>query len=83
MFPMKLSTFQLVGGVVEPPPVVEPPHVALMFGAWQRRAVLTAAGAPGVAPRVLRHGFFADQDVNEPKLLAKTLDLYELRLDKD
>lgn len=74
---------QLVGGVLEPPPVVEPPHVAMMFGAWQRRAVLVAATAPDTVSKLLRYGFFADTDVTEPKLLAKTLDQYELRPEKD
>lgn len=68
---------------MEPPALVEPPHVAMVFGAWQRRAILTAASAPKVAPRVLRVGFFADTNVTEPKLLAKTATEYELRPEKD
>ncbi|XP_052756739.1 uncharacterized protein LOC113509850 isoform X2 [Galleria mellonella] len=74
---------KMVGAVLEPPAVAEPPHVAMIFGAWQRRAVLAAAAAPRVSSRVLRCGFFADADVNEPKLLCKTVDKYDEKLDKD
>ncbi|XP_049871204.1 thioredoxin domain-containing protein 3 homolog [Pectinophora gossypiella] len=74
---------KLVSTLVEPPPPVQPPHVALVFGAWQRRAVLAAAAAPRVAPRVLNYGFFADGNIDEPKLLCKTIDQYELRPEKD
>lgn len=73
----------MVGALVEPAPPIEPPHIAIMFGAWQRRAVLAAAAAPPAAARVLRYGFFADTNVQEPRLLSKTLDKYEERLEKD
>ncbi|KAI5635970.1 thioredoxin domain-containing protein [Phthorimaea operculella] len=74
---------KLVSTLIEPPPPVEPPHVALAFGAWQRRAVLAAAALPKVAPRVLAYGFFVDGNVEEPKLLCKTIDQYEARPEKD
>ncbi|GBP53190.1 hypothetical protein EVAR_8967_1 [Eumeta japonica] len=74
---------KMVCAVVEPPSVAEPPHVALMFGAWQRRAVLSAAALPHVAPKVLRHGFYSGIDIEHPQLLSKTVDEYELRPDKD
>lgn len=74
---------QMVGAVVEPPVPAEPPHIAIMFGAWQRRAVLSMAGLPRVAPRLLRYGFYADASVEEPKLLCKNIDQYELRPEKE
>ncbi|XP_028164011.1 thioredoxin domain-containing protein 3 homolog [Ostrinia furnacalis] len=74
---------KMVGAVVEPPTTAEPPHIAMMFGAWQRRAVLAAAGAPDIAPRVLKYGFFADTDVNAPRLLAKNIEKYDERTEKD
>ncbi|XP_045535752.1 thioredoxin domain-containing protein 3 homolog [Papilio machaon] len=72
---------KMVGAVVEPPVSAEPPHVALVFGAWQRRAVLAAADRS--APLLLRYGFFADANVQEPKLLCKTIEQYEERTEKD
>ncbi|XP_026324096.1 uncharacterized protein LOC113233255 [Hyposmocoma kahamanoa] len=77
LFPKMVST------VVEPPTPAEPPHVAMVFGAWQRRAVLAAAALPKVASRVLRYGFFADANVAEPKLLCKNINQYESRPEKD
>ncbi|XP_013192940.2 thioredoxin domain-containing protein 3 homolog [Amyelois transitella] len=74
---------KMVGAVVEPPPTFEPPHIAMMFGAWQRRSVLEAAEAPHVQKRILRYGFFADTNIEEPKLLAKNIVKYEERPDKD
>ncbi|KAL0894362.1 hypothetical protein ABMA27_012986 [Loxostege sticticalis] len=74
---------KMVGAVLEPPASVQPPHIAMMFGAWQRRAVLSAAATPAVAARVLKYGFFADTNVQEPKLLAKTIDKYDERTEKD
>ncbi|XP_059058999.1 thioredoxin domain-containing protein 6-like [Achroia grisella] len=74
---------KMVGSVMEPPSLAEPPHIAMMFGAWQRRAVLAAAGAPHVGCRLLRCGFFADADVKEPKLLCKTVEKYDEKVDKD
>lgn len=73
----------MVSTVLEPPTPAEPPHVAMVFGAWQRRAVLAAAALPKVASRVLRYGFFADVNVTEPKLLCKNINQYELRPEKD
>lgn len=73
----------MVSTMLEPPTPAEPPHVAMVFGAWQRRAVLTAAALPKVAPRVLRYGFFADGNVAESKLLCKNINQYELRPEKD
>ncbi|XP_063375879.1 thioredoxin domain-containing protein 3 homolog isoform X1 [Cydia fagiglandana] len=72
---------KMVGALVEPLPPPQPPHVAMMFGAWQRRAVLAAAAK--CAARVLKHGFFADPNVAEPRLLCKTANQYEDRLEKD
>ncbi|KAM3959118.1 thioredoxin domain-containing protein 3 homolog [Aphomia sociella] len=80
---MDLLFPKMVGSVLEPPAAAEPPHVAMMFGAWQRRAVLAAAAAPRVAARVLRCGFFADADIAQPRLLCKTVDKYDERMDKD
>ncbi|CAG9121810.1 unnamed protein product [Plutella xylostella] len=82
---------KMVGSVVEPPAPPEPPHIALVYGAWQRRAVLAAAAAltpfpaapAPAAPVVLRYGFFADASVEEPRLLCKTLEKYEERPEKD
>ncbi|CAH0603556.1 unnamed protein product [Chrysodeixis includens] len=74
---------KMVGAVVEPPLPAEPPHIAMMFGAWQRRAVLSMAGLPKVAPRLLRYGFYSDASVDEPKLLCKNIDQYELRPEKE
>ncbi|XP_045458411.1 thioredoxin domain-containing protein 3 homolog [Melitaea cinxia] len=74
---------KLVGGLVEPPALPDPPHIAMVFGAWQRRAVLTIASTPKLAPRILRYGFFADANIEEPKLLCKTVEKYEERIDKD
>ncbi|KAF9408443.1 hypothetical protein HW555_011878 [Spodoptera exigua] len=74
---------KMVGAVVEPAGPAEPPHVALMFGAWQRRAVLSLCGPPDVARRLLRYGFYADANLDEPRLLAKDIDTYELRPEKD
>lgn len=73
----------MVGSLVPPPTPPEPPHIAMIFGAWQRRAVLHIASAPKLAPRILRYGFYADANVKEPKLLSKTLDKYEERPEKD
>ncbi|CAK1603630.1 unnamed protein product [Parnassius mnemosyne] len=85
---------KMVGALVEPPAPAEPPHLALMFGAWQRRAVLAAATTATVTasandathsppPVLLRYGFFADANVQTPKLLCKTINKYEERLEKD
>ncbi|XP_053607362.1 thioredoxin domain-containing protein 3 homolog isoform X2 [Plodia interpunctella] len=74
---------KMVGAVVEPPPTFEPPHIAMMFGAWQRRSVLEAAEAPHIKKRILRYGFFADANIEEPKLLAKNIEKYEERPEKD
>lgn len=73
----------MVQAVVDPPAAPEPPHICMMFGAWQRRAVLATAAAPAIAPRLLRYGLFADASVTEPKLLCKNVDQYELRPEKD
>ncbi|CAG5048078.1 unnamed protein product [Parnassius apollo] len=83
---------KMVGALVEPPTPAEPPHVALVFGAWQRHAVLAAATTATVTasandtthnPVLLRYGFFADANVETPKLLCKTIERYEERLEKD
>ncbi|KAJ0181537.1 hypothetical protein K1T71_002259 [Dendrolimus kikuchii] len=74
---------KMVATSIEPPTPAEPPHIAIMFGAWQRRAVLGAAASPNAAPRLLKYGFFADGNIKEPKLLCKTIEQYELRPDKE
>lgn len=74
---------KMVGTSIEPPAPAEPPHVAFVFGAWQRRAVLSAATQPALASRLLSYGFFADANIQEPKLLCKTIEQYELRPEKD
>lgn len=73
----------MVGSLVEAAQPPEAPHIAMMFGAWQRRAVLGVAAGPGVATRVLRYGFFLDGNLEEPKLLCKNIDQYDLRPEKD
>lgn len=73
----------MVSGLVEPSTPPEPPHIAMVFGAWQRRAVLSITGSPKLANRILRYGFFADANIDEPKLLCKNIDKYEERIDKD
>ncbi|RVE55167.1 hypothetical protein evm_000065 [Chilo suppressalis] len=73
---------KMVSALVEPPAPVEAPHVAVIFGAWQRRAVISAC-AEAAAGRVLRCGFFADADVSQPRLLCKTLEQYDERVEKD
>ncbi|CAG9784744.1 unnamed protein product [Diatraea saccharalis] len=72
---------KMVGAVVEPPAAVEAPHIAVMFGAWQRRAVLAACEPH--SSRLLRYGFFADTNLDEPKLLCKTVAQYDERPEKD
>nr|XP_026490501.1 uncharacterized protein LOC113396675 isoform X1 [Vanessa tameamea] len=74
---------KLVGGLVEPPTSPDPPHIAMIFGAWQRRAVLTMASTAKLTNRLLRYGFFTDANVDEPKLLCKTVEKYEDRVEKD
>ncbi|XP_034831484.1 thioredoxin domain-containing protein 3 homolog isoform X2 [Maniola hyperantus] len=74
---------KMVGGLVQPATPPEPPHIAMIFGAWQRRAVLQIAATPKMAPRLLRYGFFADASIQEHKLLCKTLEKYEERPEKD
>ncbi|CAH2065744.1 unnamed protein product, partial [Iphiclides podalirius] len=73
---------KMVGAAVPPAAIAEPPHLALVFGAWQRRAVLAVA-EHHCATRLLRYGFFADADVNAPRLLCKTIEQYEDRPEKD
>ncbi|XP_068621665.1 thioredoxin domain-containing protein 3 homolog [Battus philenor] len=72
---------KMVSALVEAPMPPEPPHVALVFGAWQRRAVLSAAQR--CPTLLLRYGFFADGNLQEPRLLCKTVEQYEERLEKD
>ncbi|XP_023954141.1 thioredoxin domain-containing protein 3 homolog [Bicyclus anynana] len=74
---------KMVGALVQPPTPPEPPHLAMVFGAWQRRAILQIAASPKLAPRMLRYGFFTDANIKEPKLLCKTLEKYEERPEKD
>ncbi|VVD05624.1 unnamed protein product, partial [Leptidea sinapis] len=74
---------KMVGGLVDPPTPAEPPHLLMLFGAWQRRALLTIAATSKLAGRVLRYGFFANSNLAEPKLLAKNIDKYEERPEKD
>ncbi|KAJ8726006.1 hypothetical protein PYW07_000704 [Mythimna separata] len=74
---------KMVSSVVEPAPPAEPPHILIMFGAWQRRAVLSMAGLPKVAARLLRYGFFADASIEEPRLLCKNVDQYDQRPEKE
>ncbi|XP_045510805.1 thioredoxin domain-containing protein 3 homolog [Colias croceus] len=74
---------KMVGAVVEPPTPAEPPHLLMIFGAWQRRAILTVTSSPKLAQRLIRYGFFADANIDEPKLLAKNIDRYEERPEKD
>lgn len=73
----------MVGSVVEPAAPPEAPHITMMFGAWQRCAVLSVSAAPDVAPRLLRYGFFFDSSIEEPKLICKTIDQYDQRPEKD
>ncbi|XP_028038862.1 thioredoxin domain-containing protein 6-like isoform X3 [Bombyx mandarina] len=70
---------QMVSSLVEPGPPPTAPHIALMFGAWQRRALLAVCDTS----RLLHYGFFADASLTEPKLLAKNIEQYELRPEKD
>ncbi|XP_039765141.1 thioredoxin domain-containing protein 3 homolog [Pararge aegeria] len=74
---------KMVGALVQPPTPPEPPHIAMVFGAWQRRAILQIVAAPNLASRILRYGFFADANIKEPKLLCKNIDKYEERPEKD
>ncbi|CAB3248078.1 unnamed protein product [Arctia plantaginis] len=74
---------KMVGSIIEPPPAPEPPHIAIMFGAWQRRAVLSIATQPNLVSRLMHYGFFADTNIEEPTLVCKNIDQYELRPDKD
>ncbi|XP_045515363.1 uncharacterized protein LOC123708613 isoform X1 [Pieris brassicae] len=74
---------KMVGSLVEPPTPAEPPHLLMLFGAWQRRAILSVAVAPKFSNQILRYGFFADANIDEPKLLAKNIDKYEERPEKD
>ncbi|XP_041970763.1 thioredoxin domain-containing protein 3-like [Aricia agestis] len=67
-----------VSAVSPPPAAPPPPHVAVVCGAWQRRAALAASGA-----QLLCYGFFADASIHQPRLLCKTLDQYEDRPEKD
>ncbi|KAG6453004.1 hypothetical protein O3G_MSEX007916 [Manduca sexta] len=72
---------KMIASLIEPPTPAEPPHIAMMFGAWQRCAVLNVAA--NLKTRMLRYGFYADDNVQEPRLLCKNIDQYELRPEKD
>ncbi|CAG9567611.1 unnamed protein product [Danaus chrysippus] len=73
---------KMVSAVAAPLSSPEPPHVAVILGAWQRRAVLNILNNK-LPSRLLRYGFFKDADVERPTLLCKTIDQYEERPDKD
>lgn len=73
----------MISTLIEPPTLTEPPHIAMVFGAWQRKVILAVAATPSLASRVLRYGFFADTNVEQPKLLAKNLQKYDERPEKD
>ncbi|XP_032529756.2 thioredoxin domain-containing protein 6-like isoform X1 [Danaus plexippus] len=73
---------KMVSAVAAPLTAPEPPHVAMILGAWQRRAVLNII-ASKLPSRLLRYGFFKDADVEQPTLLCKTIDQYEERPEKD
>ncbi|CAK1550846.1 unnamed protein product [Leptosia nina] len=74
---------KMVGSLVEPLLPAEPPHLLMIFGAWQRRAILAVTSSPKLANSLLRYGFFTDANLEEPKLLAKNIDKYEERVEKD
>ncbi|XP_045485860.1 uncharacterized protein LOC111004474 [Pieris rapae] len=80
---MDLLFPKMVGSLVEPPTPAEPSHLLMLFGAWQRRAILSVTLTQKVSNQILRYGFFADANIEEPKLLAKTIEKYEERPEKD